>query len=177
MQNNFCNLCDISISCEFSPGRGEGVRNQIAIIVPSINNTEYKKGILYNKVRKPLLNIFKTTNIPYFITSLVKCPTNIITDFEIDNCTSKLIDELYEIRPKIIITVGDTVTDKFLNYNSFKHVVNKAKVITLNKESVIIYPIYNPSNKNIDVIKEYSKNLQDIEKMYKQFINGNYVIL
>lgn len=177
-QHNFCDICDISMNCNFSPSRGQGVRYSIAFIVPTISETEYKKGIFKNRRGKIINSILEDSNLEYYVTSLLKCPTNENPrEFEINNCIGKLKKELFEVKPKIIITVGDVVTSKFLNYKFFKNVVNKPDIIELNNSKVIIYPIYNPKHKEYNNVEYFDKSFVHIFKLYKKVIDSNYLNL
>ena len=172
-----CSLCDISIGCLFSPGKGQGVRHSTAVILPSITNSQYKKGFITGKSVKVLRENLQQSAFNYYITSLIKCPTSLIKDYEIDNCKPYLVKEIYDVNPKVIITIGDLVTSQFLTYNYFKNVVNKATVVTLNNRQTIIYPLYSERNKDINIVEEYQKAFIDLEKIYKTFIDKNYLTL
>lgn len=172
-----CSLCDISIRCLFSPGKGQGARNSAFVVLPSITNSQYNKGFITGKSVKVLRDNLQQSAFDYYITSLVKCPTSAINDFEVDNCKQYLIKEVYDIAPKVIITIGDLVTSQFLKYNYFKQVVNKATVIELNRRTTIIYPLYSERNKEVDIVEEYRKAFINLEKIYKAFINSNYLTL
>lgn len=172
-----CSLCDISLRCLFNPGKGEGVRYSILVITTSITNSQYNKGITTGKSIKQFIKKLKESGFKYYITSLIKCPTYEPSDFEIENCLPKLKKEIYEVSPKIIITIGDVVTSKFLNYTYFKNVVNKASVTNINGKDIIVYPLYSEKNKEIDIIKSYDKAFIDLEKIYKAFVDTNYISL
>ena len=87
-----------------------------------------------------------------------------------------LKEEIFNVKPKVIITVGDTVTSQFLHYTYFREVVDKGHTISLNNETIVIYPIYHPSNlsKEIDIKIKYHTSFNNIAKLYKAFINPNY---
>lgn len=170
-----CNLCDVSIRCLFSPGKGEGMRNSVMVVTSSITESQYKKGITTGKSIKVFIKKLKESGFKYYITPLVKCPTYEPTAFEIDNCLPKLKKEIYEISPKVIITIGDVVTSKFLKYTYFKKVVNKASVNNINGKDVIIYPVYSEKNKDIDVMKSYDTAFKDLEKIYRAFVDNTYI--
>ena len=172
-----CNLCDISIGCLFNPGKGQGARGQVVVILPSITNSQYNKGFITGKSVRVLRDNLQQSAFNYYITSLVKCPTSLVRDFEVNNCKQHLIKELYDINPKVIITIGDLVTSQFIKYKYFKQVVNKASIIQLNNRTTIIYPLYSERNKEINIVEEYTKAFIDLEKIYKAFVNSNYLTL
>lgn len=172
-----CSLCDISIRCSFSPSKGEGTRNSAVVIVPSITPSQHSKGLITGRNVKLLKDMLYKSGFDYYITSLVKCPTGMPTDFEVSNCKKHLVKELFDVKPKLIITIGDLVTSQFLDYKYFKKVVNKASVVTLNNITTIIYPLYSEKNKDVDINTYYKNAFIDLEKVYKAFVDSNYFSL
>jgi len=170
-----CRLCDISIGCFFKPGKGRGVRNSLMYIVSHQSSGDYKKGIANGRNSKLIREYNDSYGLKAYYTSLVKCISKgNPTELEINNCINYLKDEIFKVKPKIIITIGDTATSNFLDYTYFKKVVDKAHVINLNNIETIIYPIYSHSYKHEDLHKIYNVSFKNIAKMYIALIDTNH---
>ena len=177
-----CNLCDISIKHNWNPGRGRGWRHNhscLMYVTASPTKSEYKNGICAGKTTKIIEDYNNEYNFNAYYTSLIKCVTStILRRFELDNCRNRFIKELKEVSPKVIITIGDNATSEILSYTYFKQVVDKPHVITINDKEVIVYPIQHPSYKGDVSIREiYDKSFERIAKLYKGFIDKNYLML
>lgn len=172
-----CDKCDISIGCKFIPSRGEGQGHSILYILPNVTPSEINKPCS-NRKNRIIRNLDDEYNFSSYFTSMVKCPTSIPTPREIKNCFDYIKKEIYVLKPKIIVTVGDVVTKQFIDYNYFKEVVDTPVVAKINNKEVIIYPIYSPyfDNKvNMNIM--YDKSFNNLAKIYKAFVNPNYFIL
>ena len=171
----FCNNCDISIGCSFNPGKGRGSRNSVMYITSHQTASDYKRGMGNGRNSKLIKEYNDSYNLEAYYTSLVKCISRgIPTEFEINNCIDYLKNEILEVAPKIIVTIGDTVTSKFIDYTYFKYVVDKAHIVELNGIQTIIYPIYSVSYKNENLRNLYDKSFKNIAKMYVALINTNH---
>lgn len=174
-----CNLCDISIECHWTPGRGRGYSHTVMYLLPSPTKSDYKNGICTSRNTKKIQQFNDEYNFLAYYTTLVKCVTKETPRrVELDNCRTRFQKELFEVSPKIIITIGDVVTSEILEYKYFKDVVDKPHILTINNQKVIIYPIYHPSYVDKEQITEiYNKSFATIAKLYKAFINSNYLII
>ena len=173
-----CDKCDISVGCHFKPGKGEGTRDSVIYIFTSQTTTDYKKGIGHSIGSKIIKKFNDYYNFNAYYTSLIKCPTtNIVRTYEINNCIHYLKKEINIVNPKIIVSIGDTVTSQFINYKYFREVVDKPHILNLNNKTVILYPIYAYSNKSIDLKETYVKSFLNLAKLYKAFINPNYLCI
>jgi DNA polymerase len=80
------------------------------------------------------------------------------------NCYPFLLKQISIIKPKIILTMGDTATKavlKDLKYNKFSDVVGKEYVLSIGESNFKVIPIYHPSpisplsyKGNIDIFKK-----------------------
>lgn len=173
-----CDKCDISVGCRFKPGKGGGRRDSVIYIFTSQTTTDYKKGIGSSIGSKIVKKYNEHYNFDAYYTSLIKCPTTqVVRPYEINNCIDYLKKEIKLVNPKIIVSVGDIVTSNFINYRYFKEVVDKPHILDINNKTVILYPIYSYSNKSIDLKRTYDKSFINLAKLYKAFINKNYICL
>jgi len=174
-----CDTCDLSLRCKFTPSRSKGMSNSVLYVIASPTLTDYNKGYFEGRRNKLIKDFDTKYNFNSYYTSLVKCVTStILFEHEIKNCSKHFKKELYIVAPKIIITIGDVVTKRFLNYNFFNEVVDKPFIIQLNNKDVIVYPIYHTAYKDRDeMIITYNKSFSNIAKLYKGFIDKNYINL
>jgi len=179
MINDICHLCDISIECHGTPGRGRGSRDSVMYLLPSPTKSDYKNGIATSRNTKKIQEFNDEYNFNAYYTTLVKCVTkDIIRSIEFANCRPRFKKELFDVNPKIIVTVGHIVTNEILKYNYFNQVVDKPQILHINNKSIIIYPIFHPSYDDKETItKLYEASFKNIAKLYKAFINPNYLIL
>jgi uracil-DNA glycosylase family 4 len=174
-----CSLCDIAIECFLTPGRGRGYRYSLMYVLASPTKSDYKKGICTSRNTKKIQEFNDKLNMLAYYTTLIKCVTgSVVRRLHLDNCNPRFRKELFDIKPKIIIPIGDVATKEFLEYDYFKNVVDKPFNIKLNNQTVIIYPIYHPSYatlEEIDII--YTKSFNIIAFLYSKFVDTNYLIL
>ena len=174
-----CDKCDISLSCNFTPGRGEGTRHSLCFVLPNTTIGDYNRGYTKGRKSKLISDYIENYSLYSYRTAIVKCiSSSIPSDHEINSCfNTHFKKELFEVSPKIIIPIGDIATKQFLDYDYFNQVVDKAVVSVINSRETIIYPIYHPSYTSEKLITEiYNNSFDRIAKMYKQFINPNYII-
>lgn len=173
---NFCDKCDIAINCKFRPSRSMGARHSVMYIIPHPTASDYKNDLCTSRKNKIIKDFNDSFNFSAYYTSLVKCVSKeILFDHEIDNCFPYLKHELFLINPKVIVTIGDTVTKRFLEYTYFREVVDKPHVLNLNNVETIIYPIYHVAYKDkSEMITLYNNSFLNIAKLYKAFIDKNY---
>lgn len=177
--DEFCNLCDISIECSMAPGRGRGSRDSVLYLLPSPTKSDYKNGIATSRNTKKIQEFNDKYDFNAYYTTLVKCVTkDVIRRIEFDNCRPRFQKELFKVNPKIIVPIGHIVTNEILKYKYFNEVVDKPHILRINNKSVIIYPIFHPSYDDKDgITKLYEESFKTIAKLYKAFINPNYIIL
>lgn len=172
-----CELCDICINNLFTPSRGQGRRNAILYILPNTTKTSHKKGICTTRRSTIIKDMNDKFNFNAYYTYLVKCiPNGSITQYEIDTCFEHLKKEIYIIKPRIIVTIGDTVTSKFLIYDYFKQVVDKGDVLNINGIETVVYPIHNFMKKDLNINEAYNKSFVNIAHIYKALVDKNYRI-
>lgn len=176
---DICHLCDISIECHGTPGRGRGIRDSVLYLLPSPTKSDYKNGIATSRNTKKIQEFNDKYNFDAYYTTLVKCVTkDIIRPIEFANCRPRFKKELFEVNPKIIIPIGHIATNEILKYDYFNKVVDKPHILNINNKSIIIYPIFHPSyGDKEDITKLYENSFKNIAKLYKAFINPNYFIL
>lgn len=175
-----CDKCDISVSCNFTPGRGMGNRNSLLFLLPNTTRGDYNRGYGKGTKSKLISTYIEKYNFYAYTTALVKCISNSIpSEHEIMSCSNNhLKKELFDIKPKIIIPVGDIATKQFIDYTYFNQVVDKALVTNINNIETIIYPIYHPSYTSNDkkIHDIYNNSFDVIARMYQRFINPNYLL-
>lgn len=111
-----CSKCDICLLNNHLPMIGDGnLDANIMFVTRNPNNLEMKNNIpLFDKAGmlfQDYLNLFNFSRDLIYITNAVKCRTpgnRLPTDKKIYNCQNYLQDEINEIKPKIVVLLGDT---------------------------------------------------------------------
>lgn len=156
-----CTKCDICTANNYTPLIGDGNLNANIMFVtknPSTfeikNNVPLvdKSGLLFQKY----LDLFNFSRDIVYITNCVKCrtPSNRLpTDTEIYNCRDYLEQEINEVKPKIIMLLGNTairsyfklaytvlgITAEELNANYMIH-DNKIIIFSIHPINGLYYP-------------------------------------
>jgi len=171
-----CSKCDIAINCKFKPSKSMGFSNSVMYIIPHPTTSDYKQGLCTSRKNKIIKDFNDSFNFAAYYTSLVRCISkSILFEHEINNCFEYLKEELFIIKPKVIVTIGDVVTKQFLSYTYFREVVDTPYVINLNNTEVIVYPIYHVAYKDKnDMINLYNNSFLNIARLYKAFIDKTY---
>ena len=150
-----CLLCDLAIN-RTKIVSGEGVNNHIMIVGEAPGYYEDKKGTpfvgesgMHLNVYMYLFNFSRITNL--YVTNIVKCrPRGNITPSirECITCTDTwLAKELDEIRPKILVLLGNTALRTVTN--DFNMNISKVRGVWFGKNNNIIatyHPRYAMSN-------------------------------
>lgn len=82
------------------------------------------------------------------------------------NCKDYLYRQLAILKPKIILSLGDSATKCILDikYNKFNEVVGKTYYLNIDNESISVMPIYHPSPINPNSFKGNEKIFQLYKK-------------
>ena len=106
-----------------------------------------------------------------YITNIVKCrpPNNRVpTNTEISACSKHLYNEIFLVKPKVIILLGNTATSVMLNTDEqLSRIINKPQV----RNNTIWLPTYHPS-----YILRNKTNTELYEKFTKTFKIALYYI-
>jgi len=163
--------------CKIAPNRGVGfgnIKSNIMFIaqnpgwqpeikskdiIPFALNTE--KGKASGYWFRKLLNKCKLTNDDFYITNVIKCPTNknrCPKEKEVENCFEHLQREIKLQVPKLIVLLGNSAKELFEN-----------KKNEISKNIKIIY-IYHPGfiRYNPHLFKRWAGNFK---KQFKEFNN------
>jgi Uracil-DNA glycosylase len=83
-----------------------------------------------------------------------------------ENCREYLLEQLYLLAPKVILTLGDTATKALVEeqYKKFSDVVGKTFNIKIHEKEIKVIPIFHPSpisplsyKGNVPIFKELKK--------------------
>lgn len=160
--NSFtCTKCDICIANDYTPLIGDGNLNaNIMFVTKNPSTFEIKNnvplvdrsGLLFQRY----LDLFNFSRDIVYITNCVKCRTpgnRLPTDREIYNCRDYLEQEIIEVKPKLIMLLGNTairsyfklaytvlgITAEELNANYMIH-DNKIIVFSIHPINGLYYP-------------------------------------
>lgn len=176
---NNCNLCNEMIE-KFPNSRtvSMGTSNKILILGEApANNGWRKSGVAWydvnNKllpsgiVMQKLLNILNIKLEDTYFLEAIKCypkDRKYLSKCS-NNCKQYLLKQLNIIKPKIILSLGDSATKTILDikYKKFSDIVGKKYSI----QGMIIIPIYHPSP---ILPKSYKGNI-DIFNNLKEILN------
>ena len=174
----YCDKCDISISCNFTPSRGLGDRNSMCFILPNTTIGDYNKGHTKGRKSRLIDDFIEEYHFTSYRTALVKCVGPNPPDEHSSNMCFKthLLKELKLVRPKIIVLIGDHVAKQFMNYKFFSNIVDKPISANVNGEVVVLYPIWHPSYKHSEkeMVDLYHISFTNLAKLYRGFINNYY---
>lgn len=156
-----CTLCNIANICKSKTAYiGNNINSRIVIITSKIINKSNEYELLEN-ILKNILNIDIKDII---ILNLLKCDVQNSIINEIDRCKNYTLKQLDILKPKLIISLGETY-NYLLNDNN----INKDSLLKYNGITLFIseepeYILRNPSIKN-DVYNRYKKIKNYMEKM------------
>lgn len=183
MKKETCNLCDLCLLNNMKLTWGVGNPNaDIMFIGSTPTASEVRTGELfvgrpYELFNKLLFLHNFNRNNSYF-TNIVKCRTpkhRYPTAIEIRKCMPYLIQELEEVKPRIIVLLGDSTLKYF--YNDFRLSImyqhGKANIIN----GYVIIPVLpangiyaNTENLNI-ILADYQK----VTLLYKQIYRNHTI--
>ena len=177
-----CTKCDLCISNNFVPVSGRGSHNaDIFIIGEAPGYYEMKKREPFVGKSGTLLQTFINRynfKDKVYITNIVKCrppgnrnPTNI----EIETCIKYLILELYIIKPKIIILLGNIAIQGYLGKTI---PISKVSGKVLKLKPIVAF-LYHPAYvlRNNESIKDYIKVFDEILEYYVMNINASHKVM
>lgn len=100
----------------------------------------------------------------FYISNAVKCftPNNEKpTSDQVNSCVHFLRIEIAILKPRLIITLGQTAFDMFCPELIMKDYLGK--IVESEKFSVKVFPIYHPSPRNLDITERRQRFERDIE--------------
>jgi len=114
------------------------------------------------------LNNIGLTRESMYMTNLIKCrvPSGEPTLLEIHRCSKYLIQELLEVKPIILITLGNLVT-RFIFRNMNLRISNVRGKVYSNTQCKHIIPTYHPAyiSKSKQALNEFKEDLQTVERI------------
>lgn len=156
-----CNKC-IKMVEKFETGKTIHFGNKTDIVIlgeAPANNGWRKSGVAWHdisgkllpsgKVLKKLLNEIGYELMDTTFLEAIKCfplKRNYLNECR-KNCGDYLLEQLYILNPKIILTLGDTATKSLIgeSYKNFNEVVGKNINIKIKDKTLKVIPIYHPS--------------------------------
>lgn len=145
-----CDKCDLCINNSFIPVSGDGnVDSLIHFIGEAPNITDVKNNTPFSgKAGNKLRSYIKSNKLDKYsyLTNTVKCRTALDRkpfDYEIDRCKPYLKAELYIGKPRIIVLLGLTAINSYLNTNLPS--IGKLNNRIIVKTNTIIIFAYHPS--------------------------------
>ena len=147
-----CTLCDSRKNhCQVLSGEGIAAAD-IFFICEAPNADEEREGhYLPGEVQSLFYKMLDVISIKnnYFITGLIKCHSfdnYLVTDEEIKNCSTHLIEQLEEFKPKVIVLLGVTQAQAILKTpKSFNELRNKIHSIEINNKTYQAIVSYHPA--------------------------------
>jgi DNA polymerase len=109
----------------------------------------------------------------YYLTNVVKCRADGRPSFvRQDACRDLLMDEIFSLKPKIIVPLGNTALKRILGLSKISKV--RGQVIPSNFLSFhfLAIPTYHPSPKNVRVIDWFIADFKVIKRVYEE-VKGN----
>lgn len=112
-----------------------------------------------------------------FVSNIVRCrpPNNRVpTDQEVQTCIPYLFEQIEQINPKIIITLGATSLKKLLDDNTFKITQVRGKWLHWNDR--LIMPVYHPAAllRNPNLKKETWEDFKKVIDWYRKEIDSTH---
>ena len=159
-----CKLCKYRNNIVFGKGN---MNADIMLIAEAPGYEEDKTGIPFmgrsGKIIDEALEVANITRNDVYITNIVKCRPpknrNPIQE-EINTCIDYLRNEVYLVKPKVIILLGGVPLKEIIGKNYF---ITKVRGTLINKNNILYLPTYHPaavlrdSNKKMDFINDFIK--------------------
>lgn len=144
-----CKKCLISTDNNFKPCPMQVIGKHILWVGEAPGHTENRTKIPFTgkagvKLRE-FLTYYDLTELSSF-TNVIKCkpPRNREPlQYEVENCREYLLEDITEVKPKMIILLGRTAIESLTNIRTevLRKYINKPIVST----GIVIIPIYHPS--------------------------------
>ena len=102
----------------------------------------------------------------FYISNAVKCHSvsnEKPTPDQVHSCEHFLRLEIAILKPRLVITLGQTAFDLFCPEEVMKD--NLGKIVKSEKFSIQVFPIYHPSPRNLDIIERRQRFERDIETL------------
>ena len=152
MRNPNCNLCPLHSSCKSICIAGTGPKNARVMFVgeaPGADEDNQNKPFVGQVGRKfdEMLLAAGLNRKDVFVTNIVSCrpPNNRVpTNVEITTCIPYLDEEIAEIKPEIIVPMGNTATQYFLGMKGITKLAGRE--YTSEKYNCKIIPLLHPAN-------------------------------
>ena len=174
---NSCNLCELCYNRKPVNGIGN-INAEIMIIINKPNYYTVKNdNIFESEVGNILTKLFKMINIDIkdnvYITHLVKGRSLTLKSKNVLACSNYLRNEIKEVNPKIIISMGYLPTKFILKDKKplYNHIGKAYKT----KQDSYIIPMYdiNYVMRDIKLHGLAVRDFTNLYKLYKHFINPN----
>ena len=173
-----CNRCPFAVLNNFKTVKPRGdITKKLFIIGEAPGHKEQRTGIAFVGKAGQHLQWFINNNglrkVAYF-TNALKCrpPKNRTPEMrEIMICRPRLISEITEGKPKIIILLGNTAVNAF--FGKEINSITKLKDKHLFTNGTIILFNYHPSYilRNNELIDDYDRFFTKVRVLYKYFVN------
>lgn len=177
-----CYKCDISINRKNIVNR-HGAKSKIMFIGEAPGYREDKYGIPFiGKPGELLTMCLEAVNLRkewFSFVNTIRCrpPTNRTpSDREIENCMPHLLDDIADVNPTVIVTLGNVATKALFKLELPMSKLH-GQLLHLPNTQCIVVPMYHPSYilRNGDKVDEYIKDLWVISLLYKKIINPNFI--
>jgi DNA polymerase len=147
-----CTLCDLHkgrINPVFAKGN-EQADIMICGMVPAVEENEAGSPFVgrAGKCLDAIIEEVGLTKHDVYITNIVKCflkPGIKLNEEWIDHCISYLIAQIYNVKPKVIITLGADATNGLLGFNMATKIGDTRGRIFNYTDRIKIIPTYHPS--------------------------------
>lgn len=172
---SFCNKCDICAINKSNPIWGSGFDGaDIMFIGEAPGATERRLGLPFvgtsGQALRRILDLYGFDNSNAYFTNIIKCrpPANRTPEInEIVNCLPFLASEVEQVKPKIIVLLGNTALRTFYNNFDLNISTNNGRIDV--RGNHIIIPMYHPSYllRNPDKLGEFEKAMNVLLWLYK----------
>ena len=132
-------------------------------LLPSPTKSDYKNGICTSRNTKKIQQFNDEYNFLAYYTTLVKCVTKETPRrVELDNCRTRFQKELFEVSPKIIITIGDVKYAYLVDSNDDGNLLIQKIVLKDNEE--YYEPLKSKDEYDNALIEFYHKHKDLVDK-------------
>lgn len=179
MKNPNCALCELHKTCKNVCVWGEGPRPcRIMFIGEALGASEEMQGSPFvgeaGQVFNQMLEAVEINRKDIYLTNVCKCrpPDNRVpTNEEIEACSPYLEEEIKEVKPGIIVPMGNTATQYFLGLKGITKLAGREFVSK--KFNCKVIPLLHPAN-ILRVPEHFEVNVSYLRKI-KNILEGNVV--